>query len=103
MNIYIYNRTAINPEINNSRIISYKDWRKEKPSINYFCVWRCKCYVYNDLKLLSAGIHQNKFINHKKVEIFLEYSDRTDHQYYIYILDIGSIIWAITVIFNEEV
>ena len=79
MDVYICNRTAVNPKINNSRITPYEDWRKKKPSINYFRVWGCKCYVYNNPKSLPAGTRQDKFMDYGKVGIFLGYSDRTDH------------------------
>ena len=79
MNVYIYNCIAVGPEIDDSRIILYKDWKKKKSLINYFYVWGYKCYVYNNLKLLLIDICQDKFINYGKVGIFLEYSDRIDY------------------------
>ena len=79
MDAHIRNHTTVGPEVDGSRITSYEDWRKEKFLIDYFCVWGYKCYVYNNPKSLPAGICQDKFINYKKVGIFLGYSDKIDY------------------------
>ena len=103
INIYICNCTAIKPEINKFRIIPYKIWNKKKSSINHIYIWEYKCYVYNNLRLLSVKIYQNKLMDGKKIRIFLEYNDRINRQYYIYILDTGSIIHATIITFNENI
>ena len=79
MDAHICNYIIIGFEVDGLKITLYENWKKEKLSIDYFCIWGCKCYVYSDLKLLLADICQDKFINYKKIGIFLKYNNRIDY------------------------
>ena len=101
INVYLHNYIAVKFIINNKQIISEKIFTDIKLFINYFCIWKCKCYFYVNLKFLSKKRH-NKFMNKKWIKIFIKYIEKITKQYLLWVLNIKSIIKSYIVKFTEN-
>lgn len=63
---YMQNRSIVNKQCNKTL---YELWKGKKPNFSYFYIFRCKCYVHNNVK------DQPKTFNAKANEaIFFGYS-----------------------------
>jgi len=88
---YLHNWTATDFLINSKQTISEKAFTDVKLFINYIYVWRCKCYSYVDLKLLSED-RCDKFMNQEWVKVFMSYIEKITKQYQLWASDLKHII-----------
>jgi len=100
INVYFYNWTATNFLINDKQMTSEKAFTEVKLFINYIYVWRCKCYSYINLKLLSDK--HNKFINWEWVRVFMNYIKKITKQYLLWTSNLKYIIRSYAVKFAES-
>ena len=100
--IYLHNHTAIKFIINGQSITSEKAFTELKSFINHIHVWECKCYFFVDLKSLTVKDRQDKFMNDKRVRVFVNYIDEIMKQYQLWIPDLKHIIRNHAVKFAEN-
>ena len=100
--VYLHNHTAIRLIIDGQSTTSEKAFTESKPFINHICVWECKCYFFVDSKSLSTEDRQDKFMNHERVRVFMNYIDETMKQYWLWVPDLKHIIRSHAVKFAEN-
>ena len=99
---YLRNHTAIEPIIDGQSTTPKKAFTESKSFINHICVWRCKCYFFVNPKSLSTEDRQDKFMNHERVKVFMNYINETTKQYWLWVPDLKHIIRSHTVKFAEN-
>ena len=78
---YLRNHTAIRPIIDGQATTSEEAFIRAKPFIDHIHVWGCKCYSFVDSKSLPARDRQDKFMDHERVGVFMNYIDEITKQY----------------------
>ena len=54
-----------------------------KLSIDYLRVWECKCYSFIDTRSLFSEKRIDKFVNRKRLDVFMSYDESTSTHYHI--------------------
>ena len=98
---YIRCRTATGPIIDGKVQTPYQAFYGEVPSIDHMRVWGCICYSYVDPKSLPASGRTDKFMPRARQGIFMGYT-LTASQYRVYAPDLGYVISASRVDFDED-
>ena len=101
-NAYLHNCTAIKLIMNGQATTSEKAFTEAKSFIDHIHVWEYKCYFFVDSKSLPARDRQDKFMNCKRVEVFMGYIDETTKQYWLWVPDLKCIIRSHAVKFAEN-
>ena len=88
--------------IDSQSTTSEKAFTELKSFINHIHTWRCKCYVYVNLRSLSTEDKQNKFMNCERVKVFMKYINEIMKQYQLWASDLKCIIKSYAVKFAEN-
>lgn len=99
---YIRNRVDTRFIIDENSTTSIETFTEVKSSIDHFRVWECKCYTSVESKSLSKDDRKDKFMNRERFCVFLDYSDITDKQYYVWASNLEAVIRHHRVSFSED-
>ena len=102
INTYLHNCTAIELIVDDQSTTFKEAFTELKSFINHICVWECKCYSFVDPKSLPVEDRQDKFMNHERVEVFMNYIDEITKQYQLWVPDLKCIIRSHAVKFAEN-
>ena len=102
-NAYLRNRTPRGPEIDGLPTSPEQAWNGKKPSIDHLRVWGCKCYSYVDSKSHPPNTRRDKLMPKAREAVLVGYDDNTTKQYKIFAPDLGRVVKASTVIFDEDI
>ncbi len=102
INVYLQNWIIIKFLINEVFITLKKIFIKIKFSIDHVQVWKYKCYLYINFKLLLIENRWDKFMNKDKLNIFMKYVKNINKQYHFWISDLDWIIKNHAVKFAED-
>ncbi len=83
INVYLQNWIITRFLINEVLMILKKIFIEIKLSIDHVQVWKCKCYSYINLKLLSVEDRWDKFMNRNRLDIFIKYVKNINKQYHL--------------------
>lgn len=100
--VYIRNRVVTDSIIDKNSITSMKTFTDVKPFIDHLRVWECKCYSLVDLRSLSDNSRKDKLMNRERFDVFLDYDEETDTQYYIWASNLRKLIKHHKMTFTEH-
>ena len=98
-NMYVRNRVQA-PRGATHSVTPEEAWSGKRPSIEHLRVWGCKTHSYVDPKSVPGS---TKLSNRGRVGVFVGYEENTTKQFRIYAPDVGHVIRASIVKFDESV
>ena len=78
---YIRNRVATGPVIDGNPTSPIEAFTGNKPSIDHFRVWGCRCYSYMNPRSVPSADKSGKFTDRARPCVFLGYSEGTTSEW----------------------
>ena len=90
--IYVLDRTAIGPRIDDHVISPEEAFTGLRPSIDHIRVWGYKCYSYMNPKSLPTFSRKDKLMDRGRVGVFIGYCDKTTKNFKMWAPDMKDVI-----------
>jgi hypothetical protein len=99
---YVRSRSPSSPLIDRVRISPEEAYTSEKLSIDYIRMFGLVVYLYISPKSLLIKTTSKKLFDPRVEYVFLEFSNETTKQYYVYRLDLGYVVMSSIVDVDKE-